>query len=80
MGDRYVQEARAGGATPPSERVGPRATRRRAAVNFRTNRVRGFFRCGARLFTRKPRGQFFPTYPFIFIQVAPFQDTASYYP
>ena len=25
MGDRYVQEARAGGATPPSERVGPRA-------------------------------------------------------
>ena len=34
MGDRYVQEARAGGATPPSERVGPRAKESpRAAVN-----------------------------------------------
>ena len=34
MGDRYVQEARAGGATPPSERVGHRAKESpRAAVN-----------------------------------------------
>ena len=49
MGDRYVQEARAGGAMPSSERVGHRAKESpRAAVNSSDTKYKRINTCRGR--------------------------------